>query len=61
MKKSEAYYLAQFAVINSPSIAPESKIEVLRVLMMDEDLEKFSEERKAKKAMVDECENSEAV
>ena len=53
MKKSEVYYLAQFAVVNSPSIAPESKLEVLRVLMMEEDLEKFTEERKAQKALND--------
>ena len=49
MKKSEVYYLSQFAVVNSPSIAPESKLEILRVLMMDEDLEKFSEEQEERK------------
>ncbi len=49
MKKSEIYHLAQIAVINSPSIAPETKLEVLNVLLHDEDLEKFCEEQEAKK------------
>ena len=48
MKKSEIYHLAQIAVINSPSIAPETKLEVLSVLLHDESLEKFCEEREAK-------------
>ena len=61
MLKSEIYRLAQFAVVNSPSIAPESKIEVLRVLMMEEDLEKFSEEREAQKELNDLLNNEAAV
>lgn len=48
MKKSEIYHLAQIAVINSPSITPESKIEVMRTLMEDESLALYVEERKAK-------------
>ena len=48
MKKSEAYNMAQIAVLLSPCIAPESKLEVLRVLMSDEDVAIFSEKRKEK-------------
>lgn len=47
MKKSEAYQLAQIAVVLSPTITPEKKIEILRVLMMEEDLELYAENRKA--------------
>ena len=46
MKKSEIYNLAQFAVVSSPCIAPESKIEILRVLMQHEEWEKYVEEHK---------------
>lgn len=45
MKKSEIYHLAQIAVINSPSITPESKIEVLRELIDKEELALFCESR----------------
>ncbi len=48
MKKSEIYHLAQIAVINSPSISPENKIEVMRVLLDEEHLALFVEEREAK-------------
>lgn len=44
MKKSEAYYLAQIAVVNSPCISPEKKLVVLKTLMGDEDLAIFVEE-----------------
>ena len=47
MKKSEIYYLAQIAVVNSPCIAPESKLEILRTLFADEELALFSEEQAA--------------
>ena len=46
MKKSELYHLAQIAVINSPIINPENKIEVMRVLMDAESLELFVEKQK---------------
>ena len=46
MKKSEIYHLAQIAVINSPSIAPESKIEVMRTLLEDEGLALFVEKQR---------------
>lgn len=49
MKESEIYHLAQLAVILSPCIAPENKLEVLKTLMHDEDVAKFVEEREAKK------------
>ena len=48
MKKSELYHLAQIAVVLSPCLAPENKLEVLRTLFDDEDLAKFVEEREAK-------------
>ena len=48
MKKSELYHLAQIAVLTSPCIAPENKLEVLKTLMGEEDLAKFIEEQKAK-------------
>lgn len=51
MKKSELYYLAQITIINSPCIAPERKLETLRLLMADEDSAKYWEEKEAKKAV----------
>ena len=49
MKKSEAYNLAQIAVLLSPCLAPENKLEVLRVLMSDEDVALYTEKREAEK------------
>ena len=49
MKKSTAYHLAQIAVLVSPTISPESKIKVLKVLIDDEGVAEFSEEQKAKR------------
>lgn len=49
MKKSELYHLAQIAVVTSPCLAPENKLEVLNILMEDEGVAKFVEEREAKK------------
>ena len=43
MKKSEAYHLAQIAVINAPTITPENKVEILRILFAQEGLERWSE------------------
>ena len=48
MLKSKIYKLAQIAVINSSVISPENKIEILRVLMADEDVEKYMEEKTVK-------------
>lgn len=48
MKKSAAYNLAQIAVIQSPCISPENKLEIIRILMSDESLEAFVEEQNEK-------------
>ena len=45
MKKSELYQLAQVAVVNAPCITPETKLEIVRVLIADENLARFSEEQ----------------
>lgn len=60
MKKSEIYHLTQITVINSPCIAPERKLETLRVLMEDEDVAKFVENREAKEREAKEGENGNA-
>lgn len=60
MKKSEIYHLAQITVINSPCIAPERKLETLRVLIENEDVAKFVEEREAKEREAKEGENGNA-
>lgn len=46
MKKSEMYKLAQKAVVNSMSIQAEDKLEILRELMVKEDLALFTEKEK---------------
>lgn len=48
MKKSELYHLAQIAVVTTSCIAPEIKLDVLRVLIGDEGLAKFCEEQEEK-------------
>ena len=48
MKKSEAYKLAQVAVVSTPTIAPERKIEILRILIAAENLAIFCEEQEEK-------------
>lgn len=45
MKKSEQYYMAQMAVINSPMISPERKLMIIRTLMAAEDLALYTESR----------------
>ena len=47
MKKSEAYHLTQIAVVQSPNISPENKLEILKVLLDQERLELFCEREKA--------------
>lgn len=54
MKKSEIYHLAQIAVINSPSISPEGKIEVIQILLEDERVALYVEGQEAKKAAEEE-------
>ncbi len=43
MKKSEIYHLAQIAVVTSPTISPENKLEILRVLIAEENLALYCE------------------
>lgn len=43
MKKSEIYHLAQIAVLNAATIAPENKLEILRELMAKESYSKVCE------------------
>lgn len=50
MKKSEIYHLAQIATVLSPAISPERKLEIIRVLMDDEDVAKYVEEKEERKA-----------
>ena len=50
MKKSELYHLAQMAVVTSPGISPEHKLEIIHILAADEKLAKYAEEQGAKKA-----------
>ena len=45
MKKSEVYHLAQIAVVATPAISVESKIEVLRVLFEQESIALFCEKQ----------------
>ena len=44
MKRSEAFHLAQIAVVQSPNIAPEKKLVVLKILSSQEYFEQFCEE-----------------
>lgn len=53
MKQSEAYNLAQLAVVTSPTIAPEKKLEILKILMDGESFARYCEEEAAKKAAVE--------
>ena len=49
MKKSECFRLAQESVIRSVSLSAETKIEVLRVLIQEEDMASFMEQAKEAK------------
>lgn len=46
MKKSDIYHLAQVAVLNTATIAPENKLEILHELMEAESLAQFTERQK---------------
>lgn len=48
MKKSEMYRMAQYAVINSPSMQAETKTEILRMLFENEDVAKYCEKQEEK-------------
>lgn len=54
MKQSEAFNLAQIAVVTSSTIAPEKKLAILKVLMDAESFASYCEETKAKNAAVEE-------
>ena len=45
MKKSEIYHLTQIAIVQSPNISPENKLEILEVLKSQEHFEKYCEEK----------------
>lgn len=47
MKKSECYHLAQIAVLTSPSISPERKLQVIEVLHGNKSNAEWQEEREA--------------
>lgn len=51
MKKSEAYHLTQIAVVQSPNISPENKLEILKILVAQESLELFCEKEKANETL----------
>lgn len=54
MRKSELYHLAQMAVVTSPGISPEHKLDVIHILADDEKLAKYTEEQEDKKAAEEE-------
>ena len=54
MKKSELYHLAQMAVVTSPGISPEHKLDIIHILAADENLAKIAEQQNAKKAAEEE-------
>jgi hypothetical protein len=51
MKRSEAYHLAQIAVVQTPSISPENKLEILKILSLQEHFERYCEEEKPNEAL----------
>lgn len=48
MKKSEIYRMLQYMVLRDHEILSPDKLEILRELMAQEDLAKFTEEQEAK-------------
>lgn len=58
MKKSDLYQYAQCAVVDSPNLTTLTKLDILRLLFADEDLELYKErkaEEEAKKEKADEA------
>lgn len=58
MKKSELYQYAQCAVVDTPNLTTLTKLDILRLLFADEDLELYKErkaEEEAKKEKADEA------
>ena len=49
MKKSECFRQAQIAVVNSTTLAPTDKLEILKALMEEERIQAVCEEVQAKK------------
>ena len=49
MEKSKCFKLAQMAVLADSSLLPETKLDVLKVLMDEEYVQKICEEERAKK------------
>lgn len=48
MKKSEMFKAAQLAVLSAPFIADADKLEIVKVLMGEESIQKLVEEREGK-------------
>jgi hypothetical protein len=48
MKKSEAFRLAQYSVIKNQTIGTDEKLDVLKVLIAEEEMARFVEERAEK-------------
>ena len=46
MKQSEAFNLAQIAIVTTPTIAPEKKLAALKILMDSESFALYCEEQK---------------
>ena len=53
MKKSEMYKYAQCAVVDVPNLTTLTKLEILRELMKQEDVERFCEEREEKERVAE--------
>ena len=50
MKKSFVYQLVQLSVLNDSGLRDHEKIDILRVLFEQEDIERFSESRAEKES-----------
>lgn len=60
MKRSECYHLAQIAVLTSPTISPERKLQVLEVLYGNKSHAEWLEEREAEEKKNEEQKENEA-
>ena len=49
MKKSELYHLAMVAIVQSPNISPENRVEIVKLLLENEDLELYREKVEAER------------
>ena len=57
MKKSEIYKYAQCAVLECPELHTTTKLDILRELMKDEDMELYTEKQEEKKKAQEEKAN----